>query len=174
MTPSSPRANSAAALAIIATAALMAMKAPNDAPMKGPIRSIETTSIDVARHLVIATRLATTTAFAAAPSRPTTLQVAIDEGAKLFVAYNCADCHGAGGSGAMGPSFVDNRWRFGGSNADVYKSIAEGRPEGMPAWGPMIPRDQIEKLVAYVQSLGARKDLSTENFTGATVDRAGH
>ena len=29
---------------------------------------------------------------------------AIATGAKLFVAYNCLDCHGADGSGAMGPS----------------------------------------------------------------------
>src|SRR5690242_1949268 len=28
----------------------------------------------------------------------------IAEGAKLFVAYNCLDCHGGDGSGAMGPS----------------------------------------------------------------------
>ena len=74
----------------------------------------------------------------------------------------------------MGPSFVDNRWRFGGSSTEIYRSIAEGRPEGMPAWGPMIPRAHIQQLVAYVQSLGAGKDLSTENFTGATVERAGH
>src|SRR5689334_2338924 len=38
----------------------------------------------------------------------------IGEGAKLFIAYNCMDCHGADGSGAMGPSFQDNRWHFGG------------------------------------------------------------
>ena len=27
-------------------------------------------------------------------------------GAKLYVAYNCVDCHGAGGGGSMGPSQI--------------------------------------------------------------------
>ena len=94
-------------------------------------------------------------------------------GAKLFVAYNCGDCHGAGGSGAMGPSLQDNRWRFGGTAEEIYRSIADGRPEGMPAWGPMIPAAHIRQLVAYTQSLGVGKDVTTENFTGATVERAG-
>ena len=48
---------------------------------------------------------------------------AIATGAKLFVAYNCMDCHGADGSGAMGPSLADGRWHFGGTPAEVYESI---------------------------------------------------
>jgi mono/diheme cytochrome c family protein len=94
-------------------------------------------------------------------------------GAKLFIAYNCLDCHGADGSGAMGPSFQDGRWHFGGSSAEVFESIYEGRPDGMPAWGGRITNDQIWMLTAYVRSLSS-KDLSTENFTGQTVERTGH
>jgi cytochrome c oxidase cbb3-type subunit III len=105
---------------------------------------------------------------------PSTLSPQATEGAKLFVAYNCGDCHGAGGSGAMGPSLADNRWRFGGTREEISRSITDGRPEGMPAWGPMIPRADVQKLVAYIESLGAGKELSTENFTGGTVERAGH
>lgn len=96
------------------------------------------------------------------------------EGAALFVSYNCMDCHGADGSGAMGPSLADNRWHFGGADGEVFQSIYEGRPEGMPAWGGRIPDDQIWRLVAYVQSLGAGKDVSTENFTGKTIQKMGH
>ena len=94
-------------------------------------------------------------------------------GAQLFVAYNCLDCHGAEGSGAMGPSFQDGRWHFGGSPGDVFESIYQGRPDGMPAWGGRITNDQIWMLTAYVRSLST-KDLSTENFTGKTVERTGH
>jgi len=43
----------------------------------------------------------------------------------------------------------------------------------MPAWGGRISNDQIWMLTAYVRSL-ASKDLSTENFTGRTVERTGH
>jgi cytochrome c oxidase cbb3-type subunit 3 len=98
----------------------------------------------------------------------------IKEGGALFVSYNCMDCHGADGSGAMGPSLADGRWHFGGTVGEVYQSIYEGRPEGMPAWGGRIPDDQIWRLVAYVQSLGAGKDVSTENFTGKTIQKMGH
>lgn len=98
----------------------------------------------------------------------------IRDGAQLFISYNCMDCHGADGSGAMGPSLADNRWHFGGTDGEVFQSIYEGRPDGMPAWGGRIPDDQIWRLVAYVQSLGAGKDVSTENFTGKTIQKMGH
>lgn len=99
---------------------------------------------------------------------------AIATGAKLFVAYNCIDCHGADGSGAMGPSLADGRWHFGGAPAEVFESIYQGRPEGMPAWGSLIAEDQVWMLVSYVRSLSANKDVTTENFGGKTVERTGH
>jgi mono/diheme cytochrome c family protein len=99
---------------------------------------------------------------------------AAEDGAKLFVAYNCADCHGAEGSGAMGPSLQDGRWHFGGSAAAVFQSIYEGRPDGMPSWGGRISDDQIWRLVAYVRSLDKGKSVATENFTGKLVERTGH
>jgi cytochrome c oxidase cbb3-type subunit 3 len=99
---------------------------------------------------------------------------AVATGAKLFIAYNCLDCHGADGSGAMGPSLADGRWHFGGAPAEVFESIYQGRPEGMPAWGSLISADQIWLLVSYVRSLEANKNVTTENFTGKTVERTGH
>lgn len=107
------------------------------------------------------------------PSVATAQPPQVTEGSRLFVSYNCGDCHGAGGSGAMAPSLADNRWRYGGTQEAVFRSIAEGRPGGMPAWGAMIPGPQMIALTAYVRSLGEGKDLSTENFTGATVERSG-
>jgi mono/diheme cytochrome c family protein len=101
-------------------------------------------------------------------------QTVVDDGAKLFVAYNCVDCHGGGGSGLMAPSLADNRWRYGGTPDQIYRSIVEGRPEGMPRWGPLIPEPQLRRLVVYVQTLGTGKDVSTMNFTGAKVSRTGH
>lgn len=98
---------------------------------------------------------------------------AITTGGQLFIGYNCMDCHGADGSGAMGPSFQDGRWHFGGTPGEVFESIYQGRPDGMPAWGGRISNEQIWMLTAYVRSLSS-KDLSTENFTGKTVERSGH
>jgi cytochrome c oxidase cbb3-type subunit III len=101
-------------------------------------------------------------------------KAAVGDGEKLFVAYNCADCHGGGGSGLMAPSLADNRWRYGGTPPEIYRSITEGRPEGMPRWGPLIPIDQVWKLVSYVRSLGTGKDVATMNFTGKKIERTGH
>ena len=97
----------------------------------------------------------------------------ISEGAKLFVSYNCVDCHGADGSGAIGPTFQDGRMHFGGTSGEIFESIYEGRPDGMPSWGGRIGDDQIWRLVAYVESLSKGASVSTENFTGKTVDRGG-
>lgn len=99
---------------------------------------------------------------------------AIATGAKLFISYNCLDCHGAEGSGAMGPSLADGRWHFGGDDSELFESIYQGRPEGMPAWGSAIAPDQIWMLVSYVKSLNGGKDVTSENFTGKTIERTGH
>src|SRR6266542_3507513 len=45
---------------------------------------------------------------------------AVATGGGLFVTYNCVDCHGADGSGAMGPAFADGRWHFGGTAGAVF------------------------------------------------------
>lgn len=79
---------------------------------------------------------------------------AIKAGHELFVNMNCAACHGYDLKGGMGPDLTDTYWRYGGSPADIYKSIFEGRPQGMPAWGRSIPPEYIWKVVAYIQSKG--------------------
>lgn len=80
-------------------------------------------------------------------------RVALAEGRKLFVQYNCSGCHGGHAGGGMGPSLRDESWIYGSSDAMVFTSIAEGRAHGMPAWGTRLPQEQIWKLVAYVKSL---------------------
>lgn len=96
------------------------------------------------------------------------------EGARLFIAYNCIDCHGPDGVGLMAPSLQDGRWRFGGSEDSVYSSIADGRPEGMPAWRRMMPAQDLRTLTAYVRTLG--KDVTTMSFVTreGSVSRPGH
>jgi cytochrome c oxidase cbb3-type subunit 3 len=101
-------------------------------------------------------------------------KASIAEGAKLFIAYNCLDCHGAEGAGAMGPSLQDNRWHFGGTAGEVFQSIYEGRPDGMPSWGGRIRDEEIWRLVAYVRTLSTGHSVATENFTGKTIARSGH
>ena len=80
--------------------------------------------------------------------------VALMQGRKLFVWYNCAGCHGGHGGGGMGPSLRDREWLYGESDGHIFASIAEGRRYGMPAWGLKLPEEQIWKMVSYIDSLG--------------------
>jgi len=78
---------------------------------------------------------------------------AISEGQRLFEQYNCSGCHFHGGGG-IGPALMDKEWIYGSSPANIYTSICEGRPNGMPSWCGHIPDNQIWELVTYVRSLG--------------------
>jgi cytochrome c oxidase cbb3-type subunit 3 len=79
--------------------------------------------------------------------------VALKEGRQLFVQYNCSGCHGGHAGGGMGPSLRDPVWIYGSSDAHIFNSIAQGRANGMPAWGTKIPQEQIWQLVAYIKSM---------------------
>ena len=87
--------------------------------------------------------------------------VAVGQGKTLFGAMNCVYCHGSGGAGLMGPPLDAPGWRYGGTPAQIYNSIHDGRPQGMPAWGQSLPPDQIWKLVAYIESLGGASPPAT-------------
>jgi cytochrome c oxidase cbb3-type subunit 3 len=90
---------------------------------------------------------------------------AAEEGGKLFGAFNCDGCHAGGAVGFVGPSLADGRWRYGGSDGEIYTSIFYGRPKGMPAWGGTLPSEAIWRLVSYIQSLQPAKDtLSTTSW----------
>ena len=90
---------------------------------------------------------------------------AAEDGGKMFGAFNCDGCHAGGAVGFVGPSLADGRWRYGGSDGEIYTSIFYGRPKGMPAWGGTLPSDAIWRLVSYLQSLQPAKDtLSTTSW----------
>jgi cytochrome c oxidase cbb3-type subunit III len=83
---------------------------------------------------------------------------AAEEGGKLFSSFNCDGCHAGGAAGAVGPSLADGRWRYGGSEGEIYHSIFYGRPRGMPAWGGTLPSEAIWRLVTYLKSIEPAKD----------------
>lgn len=77
---------------------------------------------------------------------------AMAEGKRLYEAYNCVGCHAHGGGG-MGPPLMDEKWIYGHSPEQVYATIVEGRPNGMPSFRGKISNDQVWEIVAYVRSL---------------------
>ena len=86
---------------------------------------------------------------------------AISEGKLLYNTFNCVGCHSNGGGG-MGPPLMDDKWIYGSDPAQVFASIVEGRPNGMPAWRGRIPNYEIWRIVAYVRAMSgqASKDAS--------------
>jgi cytochrome c oxidase cbb3-type subunit 3 len=86
---------------------------------------------------------------------------ALSQGKTLFRWFNCNGCHSAGGGG-MGPALMDDKWLYGSSPQDIYNTIMEGRPNGMPSFRGRISEDQAWQLVAYVRSMSglARKDAA--------------
>jgi cytochrome c oxidase cbb3-type subunit 3 len=80
---------------------------------------------------------------------------AVAQGKRLYRWYNCSGCHSMGGGG-IGPALMDEKWKYGGDPANIFASIVQGRPEGMPSFGGHIPEDQVWQIVAYVRSMSGQ------------------
>jgi cytochrome c oxidase cbb3-type subunit 3 len=99
-------------------------------------------------------------ALAAEPESPGTASPfegnawAASEGKRLYQWMNCAGCHAMGGGG-MGPPLLDAEWVYGSAPQDVFTSIVEGRPNGMPSFKAKLAEEQVWKLVEYVRSMSA-------------------
>jgi cytochrome c oxidase cbb3-type subunit III len=77
---------------------------------------------------------------------------ATSQGKQLFTWFNCNGCHAQGG-GDSGPPLMDDQWIYGAEPANVFASIVEGRPNGMPSFRGKIADYQVWQLVAYVRSM---------------------
>jgi cytochrome c oxidase cbb3-type subunit 3 len=86
------------------------------------------------------------------------------EGEQLFKSMNCDGCHGGGADGWVGPSLIDGRWRYGGTDAVVFQSVYYGRPEGMPAFGGMLAPALTWKIVTWLRSLPPPKAVPTQSW----------
>jgi cytochrome c len=73
-------------------------------------------------------------------------------GARLFTSMNCDGCHGGGATGWVGPSLVDGRWRYGGTDEEVFDSIFYGRPKGMPAYAGVLGAEGVWMIVSYLKA----------------------
>jgi cytochrome c oxidase cbb3-type subunit 3 len=85
----------------------------------------------------------------------------VSQGKTLYNQFNCSGCHFQGGGG-IGPPLMDSEWIYGSRSENIFETIVEGRPNGMPAFGGKISPDQIWQIVAYVRSMSGllRKDVA--------------
>ena len=84
------------------------------------------------------------------------------EGKRLFQSYNCSGCH-ANGGGGIGPALMDDEWIYGYLPGNIFASIVEGRPNGMPSFRNKLPDYQVWQLVAYVQSMSGQNPIDTSS-----------
>ena len=84
---------------------------------------------------------------------------------------NCAGCHAYDLTGGMGPDLTDNSWQYGGKPGEIFHTIAEGTPRGMPAWKDKLTPDQIWQIVSLyseqARQLTERRDAQNRNGAGS-------
>jgi glucose/arabinose dehydrogenase len=78
-------------------------------------------------------------------------------GAAAF-AGGCAECHGASGAGAAGPSLLGPDFLHGGDDESLARSIRLGFPSRMPAFGATLSEAQIRSVVDFLKSKARRAD----------------
>jgi cytochrome c oxidase cbb3-type subunit 3 len=87
---------------------------------------------------------------------------AVSEGKRLFTWYNCNGCHAQGGGG-IGPPLMDGNWIYGSEPANIFATIVQGRPNGMPSFRGRIPNHEVWQLATYVRSMSGllHKDVAS-------------
>ena len=95
----------------------------------------------------------------AVPVRPQIHMPALEDpaapqrGMMAFNAFNCVGCHMGNGGGGMGPALSAGNFIYGDEPENIYLTIVQGRPRGMPAWGSVLPNQTVWDLVAYIRNL---------------------
>lgn len=95
----------------------------------------------------------------------------IKEGQRLYTWMNCGGCHFEGGGG-IGPPLMDDDWIYGGSPAQIFDTIVNGRANGMPAYGDRLAADEVWRIVAFVETLNPDRE-SGNGSSSAPRDEGG-
>lgn len=81
---------------------------------------------------------------------------ALADGKKLYKKY-CQGCHLKDGSGRIGPSLTDNKWKYPRLETEVgrFEIIYAGGAGAMQAMGRRMDQDDILKVMTYIDTLRA-------------------
>ena len=65
----------------------------------------------------------------------------------------CVACHGDHLQGKIGPTLIKEVWLHGGKPMEIIHTITNGVPvKGMPTWGPILGRNKIMEVAAFILS----------------------
>lgn len=73
----------------------------------------------------------------------------------------------------MGPPLNDPDWIYGSDPENIFATIVEGRPNGMPSFRGRIGNAQVWQLVAYVRTLGGLTPKDTWPARADEMDEVG-
>lgn len=76
----------------------------------------------------------------------------LSKGKALFET-NCVTCHNPKGEGNIGPNLTDKNWIYGFNIKDVFKTVKNGTPNGMPEHNSKFNPVQIQQVASFVLSL---------------------
>jgi cytochrome c oxidase cbb3-type subunit 3 len=62
-------------------------------------------------------------------------------------------CHKKTGEGDVGPNLTDKAWVYGFDIKDIFSSIKNGRPNGMPEHASKLNPVEIQQVSSYVVQL---------------------
>ncbi|PIE11964.1 MAG: cytochrome-c oxidase, cbb3-type subunit III [Rhodobacterales bacterium] len=108
------------------------------------------------------------------------LGYAQNAGASVFRA-NCSQCHGSGAQGVQAggfPTLIDDDWLWGGTMDDIVYTVTHGirneqdgeaRWSEMPAFGDILPEEEITAVVQHVRALSGQEHDAALAATGAEV-----
>jgi glucose/arabinose dehydrogenase len=120
--------------------------------------------------LLLAGLLASCTA-GAAPQQPSVSYGAGEGAAAKLAADLCAACHGEGLAGGRSSSLIDDTWYYGGSDADLAKSIRDGRPNTlMQPFGGALSEREIRSLVVLMRELAAKAKVEAGKLPAPPLD----
>lgn len=87
---------------------------------------------------------------------PKTSSEDVAAGGRIFRSH-CAQCHGLNGEGGRGPDLTTGRFRHGGSDGELLRTIMQGIA-GTEMPGIYMEEHQVWQIVSYVRSLSARTE----------------
>jgi len=79
---------------------------------------------------------------------------------KTYFLQNCQSCHDEDGRARSAAVAIaadltsPDRWKFGNSDAELFKTIKNGAAEAMPPFGSDLKDDQIWDVVNFIRSIG--------------------
>jgi cytochrome c oxidase cbb3-type subunit 3 len=136
----------------------------------------EITAFDAANQAIEAKLAATE--LTAISADPELNQFAVNAGGAVFRTW-CAQCHGSGAAGAKGyPNLLDDDWLWGGDIEAIHTTISHGirleadpdtRYSEMPKFGEMLTADEIQSLVAHVQTISGQEADAAKAEAGAVL-----